>query len=176
MLDLHGEILSAQEHQASAIMAIIEQYGLTSENHLWTHKGQLVVPLETDLLRRIVYHYHDTTTAGHPGVASTLLTIAKDYWWPKMKDFVHAYVKGCATCQMTKTNTHPNRPPLYPITPNPDAIPFSTISIDWVTKLPLSDNYNSILTITDHDCSKAVVLLPCKETMTSEDLARLYAE
>jgi hypothetical protein len=93
-----------------------------------------------------------------------------------MKDFVKAYVKGCAVCQMTKTNMHPNRPPLFPITPDPDAVPFSTISIDWVTKLPLSNGYDLILTITNHDCSKAVVLLPCKETMTSEELARLYAE
>jgi hypothetical protein len=37
--EIHGEILSTQEHQASVIMVITEQYGLTSENHLWTHKG-----------------------------------------------------------------------------------------------------------------------------------------
>jgi hypothetical protein len=124
----------------------------------------------------VVHHYHDTTTAGHPGAASTLLAIAKDYWWPKMKDFIHAYVKGCATCQMTKANTHPNRPPLSLITPDPNAVPFLTVSVDWVTKLPLSEGYDSILTITNHNCSKAVVLLPCKETMTSKELAELYVE
>jgi transposase InsO family protein len=48
--------------------------------------------------------------------------------------------------------------------------------MDWVMKLPLSDGYNSILTITNHNCSKTVVLLPCKEAMMSEDLARLYTE
>ena len=135
-----------------------------------------MVPLDHELMHDLVKHYHDSTTAGHSGAAATLIALSRDYWWPKMKDFVRAYVKGCATCQANKTNTHPNKPPLYPITPELDALPFSTISIDWVTKLPESRSYDSVLTITDHDCSKAVVLLPCRESMTSLELAQLYAE
>jgi hypothetical protein len=46
--------------------------------------------------------------------------------------------------------------------------------MDWITKLPLSLGYDPILTITDHDCSKAVLLFPCKETMGTEELAQLY--
>jgi hypothetical protein len=43
-----------------------------------------------------------------------------------------------------------------------------------VTKLPTSFGHDFILTITDHDCSKAVLLLPCKETMGTEELAKIY--
>jgi hypothetical protein len=93
-----------------------------------------------------------------------------------MKEFVCTYVKGCAVCQMNKSNTHPNKPPLFPITPEPDAMPFSTISMDWITKLPPSGGFDLILTITDHDCSKAVILLPCRETMMTLELAQLYEE
>ena len=46
--------------------------------------------------------------------------------------------------------------------------------MDWITKLPSSSGFDSILTITDHDCSKAVLFFPCKETMTTEALAQLY--
>jgi hypothetical protein len=46
--------------------------------------------------------------------------------------------------------------------------------MDWITKLPPSLGYDSILTITDHDCSKAVVFIPCKEAMGTEELAKLY--
>jgi hypothetical protein len=91
-----------------------------------------------------------------------------------MKEWIQQYIKGCGTCQQNKTNTHPTKPPLYPITPEPNATPFSTIAMDWITKLPPSFGYNSILTITDHDCSKAVLLFPCKETMGTEELAKLY--
>jgi hypothetical protein len=46
--------------------------------------------------------------------------------------------------------------------------------MDWITKLPLSFGYDSILTIMDHDCSKAMLLFPCKEMMGTEELAKLY--
>jgi len=41
-------------------------------------------------------------------------------------------------------------------------------------KLPDSKGYDSILTITDHDCMKVVILLPCREDMDSLDVAKLY--
>src|SRR5258708_17586580 len=48
------------------------------------------------------------------------------------------------------------------------------ISIDWITKLPISEGWDSILTITNHDCSKAVIFIPCKETMGTEERAKQY--
>ena len=72
------------------------------------------------------------------------------------------------------TNTHLMKPPLYPITPESGARPFETIAMDWITKLPPSGGYDSILTITDHDYSKAMLCYPCKEAMGTEELARLY--
>jgi len=77
---------------------------------------------------------------------------------------------------MNKSNTHSNKPSLFPITSEPDAMPFSTVSMDWITKLPPSGGFDSILTITDHDCSKAVILLPCQEMMMILELAQLYGE
>ena len=46
--------------------------------------------------------------------------------------------------------------------------------MDWITKLPSSSESESILTITDHDCSKAVLLIPYKEVIGTEDLAKIY--
>jgi hypothetical protein len=109
----------------------------------------------------------------HHAILVNYISIKYDWPWPLQKK---KKTKGCATCQMTKSNMHPNQPPLFPITPDPNAVPFSTILVDWVTKLILSDRLDSILMITDHNCSKAVVLLPCKESMTSEELAKLYAK
>jgi hypothetical protein len=91
-----------------------------------------------------------------------------------MKDFVTAYVKGCVTCQMNKINTHPTQPPLFPITSSSN-LPFQTIAVDFITKLPLSYGNNTILTITDHDVSKASIFLPCKETIDTVSIAELYA-
>jgi transposase InsO family protein len=93
-----------------------------------------------------------------------------------MKDFITQYIKGCATCQMHKVNTHPTRPPLYLITADPDALPFQVIALNFITKLPISDGFDRILTITDHDCSKASILIPCNENITAEGTAELYAK
>jgi hypothetical protein len=48
---------------------------------------------------------------------------------------------------MNKVNTNPTKPPLYPIAPVTDALPFQTIALDFITKLPESDGYDTILTI-----------------------------
>ena len=86
------------------------------------------------------------------------------------------YVKGCATCQAVKTITHRNVPPIAPIGPGEDTTPFATITVDFITKLPESRGCDTILTITDHDSTKAVILIPCREDMGSEEVARLFRD
>ena len=125
-----------------------------------------------DLLKR----YHDGTTAGHLGVWKTWQALQRDYWWPTMKAFVKEYVAGCAVCQRTKTITRRNQPPLQPITPEERPLPFATMSVDFVVKLPESRGNNTILTITDQGCTKAVILVPCREDMGAEAIAELFKE
>jgi hypothetical protein len=46
--------------------------------------------------------------------------------------------------------------------------------MDFITKLPKSGKYDTILTITDHDCTKAAIFIPCQETITAEGVVTLY--
>jgi transposase InsO family protein len=48
--------------------------------------------------------------------------------------------------------------------------------LDLITDLPESQGYDCILTITDHDCSKAAIFAPCHKTIDSEGVAKLYAK
>jgi hypothetical protein len=96
--------------------------------------------------------------------------------WPNLHKDVEDYVKGCATCQAVKTITHRNVPPITPIGPKEDTTPFATITVDFITKLPESRGCDTILTITDHDSTKAVILIPCREDMGSEEVARLFRD
>jgi hypothetical protein len=127
-----------------------------------------------DLRKGVLHHFHSSKTAGHPGITKTIQLIQPHYWWPHMKDFITAYVKGCAMCQMNKINTHPTQPPLFPITSS-SHLPFQTIAVDFITKLPLSYGNDTILMITDHGVSKANIFLPCKETIDAVSIAELYA-
>ena len=47
--------------------------------------------------------------------------------------------------------------------------------MDFIIKLPMFGEFNTILIITDHDCSKAAIFIPTNETINVEGVARLYA-
>jgi len=60
--------------------------------------------------------------------------------------------------------------------PKEEALPFQTISIDFIVKLPTSEGYDSIMMVTDHDCTKAVILVPFQETIDVEGVAKLFKD
>jgi hypothetical protein len=91
-----------------------------------------------------------------------------------MQKDITEYVKGCADCQRHKVNTRPTKAPLQPIYPKPEAMPFETIALDFIVKLPVSQGFDSILTITDQGCTKAAIFIPCNEDIMAEETAALY--
>ena len=62
------------------------------------------------------------------------------------------------------------------IMPGEHPLPFMTMSVDFVVKLPESKGSDTILTITDQGCIKAVILVPCQEDMGAEAIAELFKE
>ncbi len=93
-----------------------------------------------------------------------------------MRRDVGEYMKGCAECQRNKINMRPTKAPLRPIFPQPEAMLFETVALDFITKLPKSQGYDLILMVTDHDCSKAAIFIPCKEAVTAEETAGLIVQ
>ena len=93
-----------------------------------------------------------------------------------MKAFIKEYMAGCAVCQQTKTITQRNQLPLQPITPEEHPLPFATMSVDFVMKLPEFKGNNTILTVTNQGCIKVVILIPCREDIGAEAIAELFKE
>ena len=112
---------------------------------------------------------HDQT--GHPGKAGTLQRTSRDYWWPQLAKFVYAYVEGCPSCQAAKVNTHPLNPGLRPL--ELASRPFQFISMDFVTDLPQTNNFDAVLTVVDQGLTKTVRFIPCTKTTTALELATL---
>jgi hypothetical protein len=135
-----------------------------------------VVPPVELLQRALVELNHDSTTAAHPGVAKTCYAVMKQYWQLDCRKFVQKYVKGCAICQANKPITQRNNPLIDPTTAKKGAVPFETIAVDFIIKLPTSEGYDSLMTITNHDCTKAVILIPCNETIDTEGVAKLFKD
>lgn len=124
----------------------------------------------------MISSFHDTPLAGHPGIANTFAIVQQHYLWPSMRKTVEEYIQGCAQCQANKVNTHKPRPPLFHITTDPEAQPFEVVAMDFITKLPPSDGFDLILTITDHDCSKAAIFIPSREAIDSPGMAELHVK
>ena len=106
--NLDARVKLYQDERYQSLLTWKDTHGLCldGQNYLW--KGDALVVVENNDLRRgVLYHFHTLKTAKHPGIMKTIQLIQPHYWWPHMKDFVTAYVKGCATCQMNKINTHP---------------------------------------------------------------------
>jgi hypothetical protein len=53
-------------------------------------------------------------------------------------------------------------------------MPFETVALDFIVKLPISQGFDSILTVTDQGCMKAAIFIPCNEDITVEETAALY--
>jgi hypothetical protein len=152
----------------------VDPHQLKEINGEWWKGQRRVITGDTEMRRTIIKNHHDLPAYGHPGISRTTDLVARYHWWPNLATEVQNYVKGCAECQRHKINTQARKAPLSPITPVREALPFQTIALDFIVKLPISNGYDSILTITDHDCSKAAIFIPCNETINAEGVARLY--
>ena len=160
--------------QQDLLLRWASTFPLKSVDGLYWYGDRLVVVDDLPLKRGVISLYHDSPTAGHPGISNTTWTIARDYWWPNMKQTVTEYVKGCHLCQSRKNNPTKPKPPLFPIPSDTFTLPFTSIAMDFIVKLPISDGYDSVLTITD-TFSKACIFIPCNETVDAAGTALLYA-
>ena len=107
---------------------------------------------------------------GHPGIRRTYLTIQPRYYFPQMSCQVKIHCNECAVCQTSKpSNEHPLGQAHLISTDEP----LHTLSVDFITGLPLSDGKDALFTFTDK-FTKAIQLVPCNKTTSAEDAARLY--
>jgi hypothetical protein len=169
------EVLPENTNQEeSTLKPWIDPHQLKQHQGVWYKDGRKVVTGDIEAKRYIIQSHHDSPVHGHPGISKTIQLTERLYWWPRMRVDVTEYVKGCADCQRHKVNTRPTRAPLQPIYPKAEATPFETVALDFIVKLPISQGFDSILTITDQGCTKAAIFIPCNEDITAEETAALY--
>jgi hypothetical protein len=132
--------------------------------------------LEDDLekCQTILQELHDGPTGGHPRIANTWNIVKRSYEGPRLQQFVEEYVKGCTKCQESKINLPWKKAPLLPFNTAIDQGPFQYVSMDLITDLPMSDRYDSILTIVDQGCSKVAKFIPCNKTINRQGVANKY--
>jgi hypothetical protein len=169
------EVLPDDTNQEeSTLKPWIDPHQLKQHQGVWYKDGRQVVTGDIKAKRYIIQSHHDSPVHGHPGISKTIQLTERLYWWPRMRVDITEYVKGCADCQRHKVNTRPTKAPLQPIYPKAETTPFETVALDFIVKLPISQGFDSILTITDQGCTKAAIFIPCNEDITAEETAALY--
>lgn len=125
----------------------------------------------SDMKLEILRCRHDAPAAGHPGRSRTFELIARDYVWDNMRQEIYDYVDRCDTCQRNKSPRHKPFGLLQPLPVPPR--PWSSLSMDFIVKLPKSKGFDSIFVVVCR-LTKQAHFIPCKESMSSSDLADLY--
>ena len=154
----------------------VDPHRLKNIGGRWTKDNRQVITGPLEERRTIIRSLHDSPAYGHPGISRTVELVERSYWWPGLRRDIAEYVRGCGECQRHKVNNRPTKAPLQPIYPQDNATPFEVVALDFITKLPASNEYDSILTITDQGCTKMTHFVPCNETITAEETAQLFLE
>jgi len=136
-------------------------------------EGKVYVPRDDELRTEIVRLHYDIPVGGYGGQWKTVELVIWNFWWLGVTKEVKRYVEECDTCQRNKNHTEQ---PAGKLVPNsiPEK-PWTHISADFITKLPLAQGYDSILVVVDK-LTKMVHFIPTTEKTTAEGLARLFRD
>ncbi|MBW0498816.1 hypothetical protein O181_038531 [Austropuccinia psidii MF-1] len=149
----------------------VQYYSLDSSSQLLSFKDRLVVPNYPTSQLRILPKRHDSPLAGQPGQESTINLVKQDFQWSGMTHFIKDYVSSCQQCSRNK-NIHHKKFGLLKPHPIPN-VPWICLSMYFITQLPLSNSFDSILVLVVR-FEKMEVFIPTMSSIKSMDLAHLF--
>ncbi|MBW0518907.1 hypothetical protein O181_058622 [Austropuccinia psidii MF-1] len=114
---------------------------------------------------------HDSPMAGHPGQEKTFKLIKRDLYWAGMTQFIKDYVSPCQKCSRNKNIHHKKFGLLKPL--QIPSGPWNSLSMDFITELPLSNNSDSILVVV-YRFSKMAIFIPAYGAITALELAQIF--
>jgi hypothetical protein len=112
---------------------------------------------------------HESSSNSHIGVASTLAKALDRFWWKRIRHDVKDFCERCVVCRRAKIQTQ-MAATLYPLHVPPR--PWNTIGLEYLTHLPRSNGFDSVLIVVDH-MTRMAHFRPCIESVTTEKTATL---
>lgn len=137
------------------------------------HKIRLCVPKSE--IKTILQEIHDGAhESAHAGRERTLSAVREKFYWPSLRKDVSDYVKSCDVCQKVKHDRSGKTGYLKPL--EIPAQPFDTISLDFISGLPMSNGKNAILVVVDKLTKYAHFIPTTTEINASETAQLLFDE
>ncbi|MBW0500141.1 hypothetical protein O181_039856 [Austropuccinia psidii MF-1] len=88
-----------------------------------------------------------------------------------MNQFIKDYVSSCQKCSRNKNTHHKKFGLLKP--PQIPSGPWNSLSMDFITQLPLSNNFDSIAVVVDR-FSKMEIFIPAYGRITSLEFSQIF--
>ena len=167
------EVIKAVEEMKRAGVKMLRDEEWREEDELMLKEGKVYVPKDEGLRTEIIQLHHDTLVGGHGGQWKMVELVTRNFWWPGVIKEVKRYVEGCNSCQRNKNQA---AAPAGKLMPNeaPEK-PWTHITADFITKLPLAQGYDAILVVCDR-LTKMAHFIPTTDKTSAEGLARLFRD
>ena len=140
------------------------------DEHLW-YQGKIWITNNEGLKTSLIRKCHDDPLAGHGGTAKITELVSRQYYWPGMRETIKRYVMNCDMCQQSKVGRHASYRMLQS-----NEVPdqrWKSIAMDFITDLPNSDGYDTILVVIDR-LTKMSHLIPCRKDLGERQFATLF--
>ncbi|MBW0573187.1 hypothetical protein O181_112902 [Austropuccinia psidii MF-1] len=134
----------------------VSDCSLEPQAKLSLFKDRVVVPSNEEIQLNILEKNHDSLLAGHPGQEKTPKLIKRDFYWAGMNQFIKNYVSSCQKCSRNKNIHHKKFGLLQPL--QIPSGPWNSLSIDFITQLPLSNRFDSISVVVDSFSKMAIFI------------------
>ncbi len=156
------DVLLHFRSQEDARRSAYTQYFLNDDGLIyfqdWRGGDRLCVPtvLRAELMREA---HEGISEAAHGGFEKTYNRLATTHYWPRMSRDIKQFTGTCDICQKAKPRKHAPygllQPYLFP------ERPFDVISMDFITELPVSDGFDTVLVVVDK-LTKYGLFIPTK--------------
>ena len=169
----NDEVVRVVEEMKRARVKMLRDEEWREVNSVMYKEGKVYVPKDDKLWTEIIRLHHDTPVEGHGGQWKMVELVTQNFWWPEVTKEVKWYMEGYDACQCNKNYMEQLAGKLMP-----NSIPAKSwmhILADFITKLPLSQGYDSILVVVDR-LTKMVHFISTMEKTSAEGLARLFRD
>jgi hypothetical protein len=144
---------------------------LELQDGLLYRKGLLWVPKNTR--NAILHTEYNSPIAGYFGQDKMIELIQQNFWWPKMDQEIIEYIRSYLECQKDKAICHKLYGLLSPL--ELPYIPWTSIAMDFMTDLPLSEDCDQLWVIIDRFTKMGHFIPLRKEQKMVEHLVKIFA-
>lgn len=178
---VQGEQIKAEVQEDEKLQRIIAEIqqdpsswlGYSYRQGVLFYEDRLVISNKSQLIPTLLQEFHSTPQGGHSGFYKTYRRMAANIYWVGMKNTIQEFVRQCDICQRQKYMASSPGGLLQPL-PIPEQI-WEDISLDFITGLPKSKQFEAILVVVDR-LSKYAHFIPLKHPYTARSIAEIFCK